>query len=551
MFHHRIIRLGLVTGFVFLLSFSTATAQEHLDEEAIAAIRKHGLEQSQVMETLSWITDIHGPRLTGSPNLDKASEWALEQFAAWGLTNPHFEEWGPFGNGWTLLNFNLRVTGDTPFPVHAYPKAWSPGTNGPVEAEVVLFDPETEEDFARFEGKLAGKFVMIQDPREVEEPFEAPAQRRDTENLLGLANYAPSTARGGQRGGRNANPNSERFRQFRLQAQRLQFVQNEKPLAIFDRGSKGDYGTIFTSSASVASAPDTPRNQRPRSWDPKDAEVIPQLTLAVEHYNRISRMLEKGLPVTMSLNLEVAFKTDDPMERNVIAEIPGTDPDIGDEVVMLGAHYDSWHAGTGATDNGAGSAVMMEVMRILQEVFEETGKKPRRTIRVALWTGEEQGLIGSRAYVGQHFAETAGRGQPPTALKPEHEKFSAYYNMDNGTGKLRGVYLQGNEAVAPIFRAWLQPFADLGASTLSLSNTGGTDHLAFDAVGLPGFQFIQDQIAYSSRTHHSNMDVYDHAIEDDLKQAATIIASFVYHTAQRDEKLPRKVSPVTIEGTSR
>jgi Zn-dependent M28 family amino/carboxypeptidase len=271
--------------------------------------------------------------------------------------------------------------------------------------------------------------------------------------------------------------------------------------------------------------------------------MIPQATLAVEHYNRIYRLLEKGFPVTMELNMDVTYTDDDPMERNVIGEIPGTDTDLKDEVVMLGAHLDSWHAGTGATDNGAGSAVMMEVMRILQAVYAETGKQPRRTIRLALWTGEEQGLLGSRAYVNDHFATTAGRGQPPTELKPEHDAFSAYYNMDNGTGKVRGVYLQGNETVAPIFRAWLKPFNDLGAATLTMSNTGGTDHLSFDGVGLPGFQFIQEPIAYSSRTHHSTLDVLDHAIEDDLKQAATIIASFVYHTAQRDEKLPRKPLP--------
>jgi len=552
MLHHRPITLGLLAAFVLLLSVPAVHAQEQVDEEAIASIRKHGLEQNQVMETLSWMTDVYGPRLTGSPGLDKASAWAISKFEEWGLQNAHYEEWGPFGNGWTLRHFSLHVTGDAPYPVIAYPKAWSPGTDGPVEAEVVLFNPESEEDFARYKGKLTGKFVLLEDPREVEEPFEALAQRRDTDNLLDLANYAPTSGGQGTRGGRGGgNPNSERFRQFQLQAQRAQFVQDEKPLAILDRGSKGDYGTIFTSSASVASDPNVTPQQRPRAWDPQGAQVIPQVTLAIEHYNRIYRVLQKGLPVTMQLEMDVTFKMDDPMERNVFAEIPGTDPAIGDEVVMLGAHFDSWHAGTGATDNGAGSAVMMEAMRILQEVFKETGTKPRRTIRVALWTGEEQGLIGSRAYVNEHFAESAGRGEPPTSFKPEYEKFSAYYNMDNGTGKVRGVYLQGNEAVAPIFRAWLKPFEDLDAATLSLSNTGGTDHLSFDAVGLPGFQFIQDQIAYSTRTHHSNMDTFDHAIEDDLKQAATIIASFVYHTAQRDEKIPRKALAVTVEGASR
>lgn len=268
--------------------------------------------------------------------------------------------------------------------------------------------------------------------------------------------------------------------------------------------------------------------------------VTPQFTLAVEHYNRIYRVLQKNLPVSLEIELDATFHEDDPMEHNVMAEIPGTDPQIGDEVVMVGAHLDSWHAGTGATDNAAGSVVMMEALRILKATYAELGKQPRRTIRIGLWTGEEQGLYGSRAYVNDHFATIEGWGRPPTELKPEHETFSAYYNLDNGTGKIRGVYLQGNDRVDPIFRTWLKPFHDLGANTLTLSNTGGTDHLAFDAAGLPGFQFIQDHVTYSTRTHHSNMDVYDHAIEDDLKQAATIIASFVYHTAERDEKLPRK-----------
>ncbi|MCZ6704276.1 MAG: M20/M25/M40 family metallo-hydrolase, partial [Bacteroidetes bacterium] len=235
---------------------------------------------------------------------------------------------------------------------------------------------------------------------------------------------------------------------------------------------------------------------------------------------------------------------------NIVGEIPGTDPVIGDEVVMVGAHFDSWHAGTGATDNAAGSSVMVEVMRILKSVYAQRGASPRRTIRIALWTGEEQGLNGSRAYVSQHFAESAGRGQPPSKILPEHETFSAYYNMDNGTGKVRGVYLQGNERVSSIFRSWLAPFNDLGAATLTLSSTGGTDHLAFDGVGLPGFQFIQEPIAYGSKTHHSNMDVYDHVIPEDLKQAATIIASFTYHTAERDEKLPRKDLPRPADTSS-
>jgi len=505
---------------------------EEVDEAAVEAIRKHGLEHSQVMELLGWLTDVYGPRLTGSSRLLDASNWAIRTFEEWGLENAHLEEWGPFGRGWTLDAFRMHARGAIDFPVHAYPKAWSPAV-GPVTADVVIFAPETDEEFAAFEGTLAGKIVMMEPPREVEEPFEGYARRRDAENLLGLANWAGAAPR-------NVQPDPEQQHRRALHQRRVEMLATEKPLAILDRSYKGDYGTIFVSSVSVPAPQGTPWLDRPTGWNPKGAEVSPQFTLAVEHYNRIYRVLKKGLPVSLEIYLAATFDEDDPMERNVIAEIPGVDPQIGDEVVMVGAHLDSWHAGTGATDNAAGSVVMMEVLRILKATYAELGKQPRRTIRIGLWTGEEQGLHGSRAYVNDHFATIEGWGRPPSELKPEHATFSAYYNLDNGTGKIRGVYLQGNDQVDPIFRAWLKPFYDLGAHTLTLSNTGGTDHLAFDAAGLPGFQFIQDHVAYSTRTHHSNMDVYDHAIEDDLKQAATIIAAFVYHTVERDEKLPRK-----------
>jgi Zn-dependent M28 family amino/carboxypeptidase len=306
-----------------------------------------------------------------------------------------------------------------------------------------------------------------------------------------------------------------------------ELLYEEKPLAYIDRSYKGDLGTVFVSGA----------RGKDGSAREEGTEVLPQVTMSVEHYNRIFRMLQKGVPVKLSMNLKAKYTNPDGMEHNIIAEIPGTD--LKDEVVMLGAHFDSWHTGTGATDNGAGSAVMMEAARILLKTIEESGVKPRRTIRLALWTGEEQGLLGSRGYVQTHFAETDDRGNVQS-LKPDQESVSAYYNLDNGTGKIRGVYLQGNPDVAPIFRAWLDAFKDLDASTLTLSNTGGTDHRSFDAVGIPGFQFIQDPVSYWAKTHHSNMDNWDHLVEDDLKQAATIIASFVWHTSQRDEKLPRK-----------
>jgi carboxypeptidase Q len=278
-------------------------------------------------------------------------------------------------------------------------------------------------------------------------------------------------------------------------------------------------------------------------------KIIPQVVVAAEHYNRIVRMIQQGQKVKMAVNLTVEFQDKDLMSYNTVAEIPGSD--LKDEVVMLGGHMDSWHAGTGATDNGAGVAVGMEAVRILQALKLQ----PRRTIRIALWSGEEQGLLGSRHYVMQHFATlgdgtldafrfgNSGQGDPPKLNpKPDYEKFSAYFNLDNGTGKVRGVYMQGNEAVRPLFRRWLIPFRDMGAATLSISNTGGTDHLSFDAIGLPGFQFIQDEIEYETRTHHSNQDLFDRIQADDMKQAATVMAAFIYNTAMLDEKLPRKAS---------
>lgn len=541
----------LVVGCYSILGLtSSAVGQmttEPVDDEAIEMIRAEGLENSRVMEFMSWMTDVYGGRLTGSPALDGATEWALETFKELGLENVHKEAWGPFGRGWTVEYMNMQAS--TPyggFLVAAYPKAWTPGTDGQVSGEVIFVEASSVDDFEKYRGMLRDKIVLIQEIRDLEEPFDPTARRLDEARLLSMANAVP----GGRR--RGFRMSDERRAQMMFQRELNNFIFSEKPLAILDRGRQGDYGTIFVSSAAVPSPTETGGGlgRGVRAWDLSKPETVPQLTVAVEHYNRMMRLLELGISVEMDLHLRVAFNDDDPMEYNIVGEIPGTDPVIGDEVVMVGAHFDSWHAGTGATDNAAGSSVMVEVMRILKSVYAQKGTSPRRTIRIALWTGEEQGLNGSRAYVSQHFAESAGRGQPPSKILPEHETFSAYYNMDNGTGKVRGVYLQGNEGVSPIFRSWLAPFNDLGAATLTLRHTGGTDHLAFDGVGLPGFQFIQEPIAYGSKTHHSNMDVYDHVIPEDLKQAATIIASFTYHTAERDEKLPRKDLPRPADTSS-
>lgn len=544
-----------------MVAQGTLTAQEKIDTATIAQIKDEGMSRSQVMEILSYLTDVYGPRLTGSPEYKQAAEWASSRLKQWGVQNVHFEKWGPFGKGWTLKRFATNVTKPRVFPLIAYPKAWSPGTKGTIDGEVVYFNVKSDTDFAKYKGQLKGKFVLISDPREVRAHFQPEGARLADSALLRLANADMPTAAPRRRMQAAAMGDSAAralMRQFMpnldsaavaraMEAQRLgpkkvEFCQKEGAAVVLDAG-RGDGGTLFVQGATVPQPPDVPFDQRVGPYSEKAPKIIPQVTVSAEHYNRMIRMLQKGQKLEMEMELDVEFTPVD-SAFNVIGEIPGSD--LKDEIVMIGAHFDSWHAGTGATDDGTGSAVCMEAMRIL----ETLGMKPRRTIRIGLWGGEEQGLLGSRAYVSQHFAEREGGmmtmmtgGGGAIKTKPEYEKFSAYFNHDNGTGKVRGVHMQGNEAARPIFRAWLTPFVSTGAATLSLSNTGGTDHLSFDAVGLPGFQFIQDPIEYESRTHHSNMDVYDRAQEEDLKQAAVIMASFAYNAAIRDEKFPRKPMP--------
>ncbi len=501
-----------------VLCFGQLWAQ---DDDITDIIKKHGLEESQVMETASWITDVYGPRLTGSPMLDKATDWAKGQLEEWGMSNVHLDEWGPFGRGWQLDHFEMHAESPSYWQVIAYPKAWSPSVKG--AGEVVYLDIRDSMDIDKYKGKLSGKFVLMDTIRNVKEPFEAHAKRHDAEGLFQMATAGKPTPRPRRRNRIGGG--------FNLNKAIWKLLEKEKPLAVLDRSYKGDLGTVFVSGARTGG------NGRARD---NDKQVVPQATLSVEHYNRILRLIDKGIAVKLNIDMKAQYTNPDGMEHNIIAEIPGTD--LKDEVVIFGAHFDSWHTGTGATDNGAGSSVMMEVARILLETIKESGVQPRRTLRLALWTGEEQGLYGSRAYVDEFYADFGESSFTPQSLKPANEKVSAYYNLDNGTGKIRGVYLQGNAAVGPIFREWLEPFEDLEARTITLNNTGGTDHLPFDAVGIPGFQFIQDPMAYFSRTHHSNMDNWDHLEADDLMQASTIIASFVWNTSQRDEQLPRKPS---------
>jgi carboxypeptidase Q len=539
--HYKRVMSLIAVVLIFCLTASAQVAQvEKVDQEMMKKIREEGMQRSQVMETLSWLTDVHGPRLTNSPQYKRASEWAKGKLTEWGLQRASLEAWGPFGRGWTLEGFTANIVKPDFSPLIAYPKAWSPSTNGVVRGQVVYLDSKTADDLEKYKGKLKGAIVMLAPPREVKAHFEPEGARMTDGELLMMANADSPTPGGGFRRGA---PSPEQRAAMELVSKKWQMVYDEGAAVALDIG-RGDGGTIFVQSAAMPAPADASFDRRLRPWSP-DAKLIPQASLAAEHYNRIVRMVTKGVPVELEVQITTKFHDQDLMGYNVIAEIPGSD--LKDEIVMVGGHFDSWHSGTGATDNAAGSAVAMEVMRILQAL----GVKPRRTIRIGLWGGEEQGLIGSRAHVDKHYASrqasapSAGQQgeQPPITLKPAHEKFSVYFNLDNGTGKIRGVYLQGNEDVRPIFRAWLDPFRDLGAATLTSRNTGGTDHLAFDAVGLPGFQFIQDEIEYDTRTHHSNMDVYDRIQADDMKQASVIIAAFVHNAAMRAEKMPRKPLP--------
>jgi len=566
---------ALLLLLIFLSSPATLLAQQTTapapdPNDPIQRIKDEGMNRSQVMQTLSYLSDVIGPRLTASPGMKRANEWTRDQMIKWGLQNAHLEAWGPFGRGWTLKRFSAQVIEPTAIPLIAYPKAWSPGLASPVTADVVYFDAKTEADFEKYKGKLSGKIVLTAPLREVAAHFEAPGTRLNEKDLLALAD-APEPRQGGGGRGNFANQAAAFRAAAELASAKLRFFQSENAAVLVDPG-RGDGGTIFVQSASVPQPPRDP-NAAPAPfargippYDKSVPKVTPQVIVAIEHYNRIVRMLQAGEPVKMTVDLSVAWQDADLMGYNTIAEIPGTD--LKDEIVMLGGHMDSWHSGTGATDNAAGCAVALEAVRILQTL----GLKPRRTIRVALWSGEEQGLLGSRAYVAEHFgsmqnpatsaAPAAGGGNngmgggngngngngtapaaPTLVKKPEYDNLSGYFNLDNGTGKIRGVYLQGNEGIRSLFRQWLAPFRDMGATTLTISNTGGTDHLSFDGIGLPGFQFIQDEIEYDTRTHHSNQDVFDRIQADDMKQAATIMAAFVYQTAMRDEKLPRKPAP--------
>jgi len=515
---------------ILLVAFASIAlwSQEKVDLAMVTRIRYEGFRNSKVMEIASGLMDGIGPRLTGSPNMKRANEWTRDQLTSFGLSNAHLESWGPFGRGWANEYINVRMTSPDTAPLIAYAKAWTPGTNGVLRGKCIRVKIENKKDFDKYRGKLAGLIVIFGPDPEVKTITQPMFERLGDKELADIGQYPI--------------PSEKQAFRFRQDIKRRQFIKDvnkfladEKALALLDHGY-GSFGggTVFVQSGG--------------SWKTGETVTVPGVTVALEQWDRIARLLEQKKDVELEMNVTNTFSDFDPMQYNTVAEIPGTDKK--DELVMVGAHLDSWHSGTGATDNGAGSVVMMEAMRILKAL----DVKPRRTIRIALWSGEEQGLLGSQNYVQQHFGSRPPMDEPdykgmstllrreagPVTVKPEQAKVSAYFNVDNGSGKIRGVYLQENESEAPLFEAWMQPFKDLGMTTLTMRNTGGTDHLSFDAVGIPGFQFIQDPLDYQTRTHHSNMDVYDRLQADDLKQAAVIVASFVYNAAMRDTMLPRK-----------
>jgi len=539
-------RFPFLSALLIVLGIATLPAQpatETLDYATIAQIRDEGLNRSQVMDHISWLSDVYGPRLTGSPAILQASDWAIRKFNDWGLVNAHRETW-PFGKGWALVRFSAHMIEPQVQPLIGFPGSWTPGTSGTVTAEVVQVQIDSEADFDKYRGKLAGKAVLSQPERAVPMLEGLVVHRMGEKDFAEAATTPvrqPPAGRGrGRRGNADADDEAETGRgrgALSFTARVTQFYKSEGVVAVFNRGSDTIYASIGSDLSPLQQHTDGgtifPTDNGSRTVDAPPG--VPTITLAVEHYNRMVRVLAKGLPVKVELNVQTKFYDETtPNGFNTIAEIPGTDPALKDELVILGAHFDSVAAATGATDNAAGSAAMMEAMRILKTI----GAKPRRTIRIALWGGEEEGLLGSRAYVREHF------GDPITmSLKPDHAKVAAYFNSDNGTGRVRGIWLQGNLAVRAIFEQWIKPLADLGVVAVGPRSVASTDHASFDAVGLPGFQFMVDRLEYNSRTHHSNMDFYDRVQRDDMIQQAIVIAVFAYNAAMREEKLPRKALP--------
>jgi carboxypeptidase Q len=494
---------------------ASVVAQEPVHWDVVSRIRAEGFANSRVLEYTAYLSDVIGPRITASPAMRQAQSWLMGQMEEVGLAQVHTEPWGEHTVGWDMERVSVHMLEPDYQMVIGYPLAFTPGTDGPVIERAVAAVIQTPEDMERFRGKLRDAVVLATPPMSMT-PRTAQDAFRHTEESLGVFEtegvdlLSARHARG--------QLSQENFRS-QVPADELEAFYKAEGVAAILQASIGSDGTVYVTGRA------TSRNDRSREGIENS---IPTLSVATEHYNRIYRILEREIPVTMEVDVRVLIDDSDPQGYNVIAEIPGTD--LAHEIVGIGGHLDSWHTGTGATDNAGGVAVALEAMRIIKEL----DLKPRRTIRVLLWSHEEGGLRGSRGYVRNHF------GSPEEGTKPDYDNFSVYFNMDNGTGQFRGVHLQENTLVTPIFEAWMKPFHDLGVGTLSQFSNRGTDHLAFDQAGLPGFQFVQDRIDYRARTHHFNMDTFDRVLEEDLKINAVVMASFAYHAAMRDEKIPRK-----------
>ena len=539
--------MRLIVAAVICAAAAICRAQDTADLSIVHTIKAEAFQKGKVTSHLAALTDRYGPRLTASPEFDTAAAWIMGQAKEWGLANVHGEKWGPFGRSWSLKHFSVHMIAPQYAPLIGFPLAWSGNTNGVVKGEVVYvpiritdmrdFATDIENVRKEYAGKLKGRLVLITRPKDLALQVEAAAKRYSDAELATQASgmipppttdeydYSklalPEDPAKRPEFLRNAPPafvQAYRDKLSEMVRQMHEVFRKEGVLAILSADGRGDGGTVFGESAGW--------------WQAKYPSPLPRVALTYEHYNRLSRLVRKKVPVTVELEVRADISNTDVEPINVVAEIPGsTKPD---EVVIIGGHLDSWIGGTGATDNASGCAVAMETMRILKGL----NLKLDRTVRMVLWSGEEQGLFGSKAYVKEHFGDSK-----TMQIKPAQEKVAGYFNLDNGSGKIRGVYLQGNDAARPVFEKWLAPFRDLGVTTISIRDTGGTDHLSFDAVGIPGFQFIQDPLEYASRTHHSNIDVYDHTQAPDLVQASAVMASVVYHAANRPEKMPRKPLP--------
>jgi carboxypeptidase Q len=463
--------------------------QEPIDREVIARIRDEGLNRSQALETFTHFTEVIGPRLTATPAYKNAAEWSRDKLKDWGLENPRLEAW-EFGRGWALDKFTVEMVEPRYMPLIGYPEAWSPSTSGEILAAPIFLGDKTLDAIEQLRGKLKGSIVMSQPIQTV---FEREDRPQPTLSDKPVAIGQPRPVGGTPPA---ANPRD------------VARIMREAGAGVSLRPNRGEHGTLFVLGRDGGEG------------------ATPSVVLSAEHYNMIARMIQRGLPVKLRVNVQSRFLTDDKNGYNVIAELPGVDPALRDEIVMIGGHLDSWHSATGATDNADGAAVVMEAMRILKAI----GARPKRTIRMALWGGEEEGLLGSQKYVERYLKGDANTGA--------REKFSVYFNLDPGGGPIYGFYLENNVAVKPIFDAWLEPFRDLGARRNIIEGIGNTDHLSFTRAGMPGFNPVQEYADYDVRTHHTNMDTYERVREADLKQAAVVMASFAYHAAARQEKIP-------------